>query len=67
MIKIIRNGVVDPNNQMYVTTCDECGCEFIFSESDTEKSCYVYFIKCPCCGETCLMDNLEKYRDKKGK
>ena len=29
MIKIIRNGV-DPNNQMYVTTCDECGCEFIF-------------------------------------
>lgn len=72
MIKIIKNGI-DPSRKMYVTTCDECGCEFIFSESDTEKSCieddiycYIYFIKCPFCGETCLMDNLEKYRGKRG-
>lgn len=36
MIKIIKNGR-DPSRKMYVTTCDECGCEFIFSESDTEK------------------------------
>lgn len=36
MIKIIRNGI-DPNHEMYVTTCLECGCEFVFSESDTDK------------------------------
>lgn len=76
MIKIIKNGR-DPSHEIYVTTCDECGCEFIFSESDTEKEffdpdfddiyCYIYSIKCPCCGETCLMDNLEKYRGKRGK
>lgn len=73
MIKIIKNGR-DPSREMYVTTCTECGCEFIFSESDTEKIgcieydiyCYIYFIKCPFCGETCLMDNLEKYRGKRG-
>ena len=65
MIKIIKNGI-DPNHEMYVKTCDNCGCEFIFSKSDTEKNCYIYFIKCPCCGETCLMDNLEKYRGKRG-
>lgn len=65
MIKIIKNGR-DPSHEMYVTTCDNCDCEFMFSKSDTEKSCYVYSIKCPCCGETCLMDNLEKYRGKRG-
>ena len=71
MIKIIRNGV-DPNNQMYVTKCTECGCEFVFNESDTNKIwydddmyCFIYHIKCPCCGETCLMDNLKKYVEKR--
>lgn len=72
MIKIIRNGVVDPNNQMYVTTCDECGCEFVFNKSDTDKIsydddmyCFIYHIECPFCGETCLMDNLKKYVEKR--
>lgn len=59
---------------MYVTTCDECGCEFIFSESDTEELfydddymyCFTYGIKCPCCGEECFMGSLKKYRGKRG-
>lgn len=72
MIKIIRNGV-DPNNQMYVTTCDNCSCAFVFNESDTyldyidtdELIVYTYKIECPFCGETCLMDNLKKYVEKR--
>ena len=72
MIKIIRNGV-DPNNQMYVTKCTECGCEFVFNESDTEAVsydfnevyCFTYIIECPCCGEKCLMGSLKKYVEKR--
>ena len=66
MIKIIKNGI-DPSRKMYVTTCDECGCEFMFSKSDTEKSCieddiycFAYTVKCPCCGETLYMGSLKK-------
>ena len=73
MIKIIRNGV-DSNNQLYVTKCTECGCEFVFNESDTEAVshdfnevyCFTYYIiECPCCGEKCLMGSLKKYVEKR--
>lgn len=73
MIKIIKNGR-DPSRAIYVTTCDNCDCEFIFHESDTEEvsysdyqfCCFAYTVKCPCCGEMCLMSSLKKYRGKRG-
>lgn len=72
MIKIIKNGR-DPSRAIYVTTCDNCDCEFIFHESDTEEVsydfnevyCFTYIIECPCCGEKCLMGSLKKYVEKR--
>jgi len=60
-MKIIKLGKIKFTELVYKATCDKCGCEFEFDDTDVEEkesSLSYKKVRCPCCSRKveCFID-----------
>lgn len=67
MKKILKTGKF-----VYKTTCNVCGCEFVYDEQEVENKEFIIpdggsrglyqYVVCPCCGESIRHTSLNQMR-----